>query len=290
MIRQSAAVTFRPELSNRAYHEILSHDSNSSLRLFDKSPSKYHAIRIAKTITPKPQTEEQKIGDATHTVVLQPELIEQTLIKIPAEVLAKNGARSTNEYYAWSAENAGKTQLKAAEYCEVLKMVEAVQRSIVARESNLKRCTDFELSIFDAQTKARFDGIATVDAFFLDLKSHRWESEGEFWKSVREYSYHCQAALYSDIFEAAYGIKPVAKWLLVQNEPPYDVLVRTVPQWMIEWGRSENQRVLDELNRRREANNWNPEGYDVERDLDCPEHFGPRRATAYQEAGPRHEY
>lgn len=275
MIRQSAAVTFRPELSNAEYHAELEHDSNSSLSLFRKSPPKYYHQRITKRIPLDKDTPAKQMGSAIHTAVLEPEKFDSVIVEIPADVLNADGHKKGNDWKVWSWNNRGRIQLTKAEIDEIRWMVDGVWGNPAARDL-LKACTAFESTVMvdgEDPRKCRFDAVAEIDSFYADLKSHCFEDELEFWRSVQQFGYHRQAALYSDIFHNAYGSKPKCKLILVSKECPDDVVVRTMPAAAVEVGHIENREAFAGLRKCRASGVWLREGAHEERELFLPEFF-----------------
>jgi exodeoxyribonuclease VIII len=66
----------------------------------------------------------------------------------------------------------------------------------------------------------------TDDGYIVDLKSSRDSSPGEFSRSIQNYRYHVQDALYSDAYEWATG-KPCAGFvfIVVESDLPHNVQV-----------------------------------------------------------------
>lgn len=242
------------EMTSEEYHANITHDSNSSLSLFNESPATYNAIRVAKTMKAPATTRSQRFGHLLHTAILEPEKIDKLRLMM---------TKDEYEQVRWSAAN-------------VWKNPRAVE--------NLKRCSAFEHTLFwttkyGHNLKVRFDGVQEIESCFLDIKSHKWRNESDFWRSVKEYGYHRQAAIYSAGFKAAYGTKPTVKYILVPNFAPYeDVLVRTMPEAAIDLGREENKHILAKLKICRETNVWHTSGYDKEWPIEIPTYFYPAGA------------
>lgn len=276
MIRQSAAVTFRPELSNYEYHLDCDFDSHSALQQFRKSPLRYYHQRITKRIPPKKQSPEMRLGSVLHTAILEPAEFDRLLLVIPEEVLSKSGAKSGKSWESFEWEHRDKILLKQAEYDDIRWQVDSVNEHPTARKI-LDDCTSFEQSVFvddgKHKRKCRFDAVAEVSAAYHDLKRTSCESEDEFWRNVQKFGFHRQAAHYSDLFEAAYGSRPLARWIIVLDEAPFETYVRRVPKAAIELGRIENAETLRAIAKARETGNWHREGAHDDRDLYLPEYF-----------------
>jgi hypothetical protein len=74
--------------------------SSSGLKHLARSPRHY---KISRQVSGK-KTDPFNVGQGAHSAVLEPETFWDTVAVPPPEVLAKNGARSTNAYREWEAE------------------------------------------------------------------------------------------------------------------------------------------------------------------------------------------
>lgn len=238
------------DLTNEQYHADLTHDSNSSLRLFRKSPNRYRHERITKRITRPATTPEQMRGNASHTALLEPHRLDELVKLIPSEVLSASGAKSGNAWKEWAAANAGLVHLTAEQYDQLHWQVEAVWANPRAKEL-LEAVTVREYSIFwttaeGHQVKVRLDAADEIGGVLTDVK-RTGRSEDVFHYCVRDFGYGNQAALYSDGFVAMYGHTPVYQLLIIDDEPPFDCRVRTFPQAAIDLGREQNLQTLKDL-------------------------------------------
>lgn len=67
------------------------------------------------------------LGTASHTAILEPDKFKDSVVVCPPELLGKNGAKSTNAYKAWIAEQPNdKAALTQEEYNRVLRCRDAV--------------------------------------------------------------------------------------------------------------------------------------------------------------------
>jgi hypothetical protein len=281
-MKRSATYAETRELTSEQYHAEREHDSNTTLRLFEKSPLEYYHVRVSgerKLDTTKPM----RLGTLAHICIIEPEKIPELVRVIPAEVLGKNESRSTNAYKAWAEEHASFTTCLQRELDEALWQARNVhQNSEVVRL--LKRVTLREQSIFwsdgESRTKCRLDFGCEFDAEIVDVK--RTTSINEFWKAVRTYGYEKQAALYCDGYHARYGEMPAYRFLLVSDNL-CDSCVRTMPPEAVDLGRKANIDTLRKLNECRAGlRPWIKEGYDETRLLEIPQHFYPVEPGTYQ--------
>lgn len=262
------------DLSIEDYHRDLTHDSNSSLRLFRKRPTRYYHQRISKRIKPKETSDEQLRGSACHTGLLEPHKLESTIKVIPAEVLTSSGARSGNAWKAWKEENAAFIPFTAEQYDLLMWQIEAVWQNPRAKEV-LEAATTRERSIFwtspDGHAlKCRLDAADELTATITDVKRTGRDDE-DFHYSVKDFGYGNQAALYCDGYRQMYGIEPTFQLLIVDDEPPFDCRIRTFPAAAIELGREQNLQTLKDLYAcKRGERSWiRPEDHEV-RELFLP--------------------
>lgn len=266
-------------LSNEEYHAEQEHDSNSWLRIFDNSPAEYYERRVTGRIQPEPATEPQRLGTAIHSCLLEPDKAAEFIICIPEDVLSKSGSRAGAAWTEWLATVDGKLPIKRDEYNQLMWQLESVWSNTAAAEA-IRSATALEHSILwtsdeGYRLRVRLDAANGLDAIVTDIKRSR-KREANFWQAVREYKYHRQAALYCDGFEALYGIRPTFQFLIINDEPPFDCCVRTLPAAAIQLGRDENARVLAKLYAcKRGDAPWQADGFDEVRELEIPPFFYP---------------
>lgn len=262
------------QLTHVEYHSELEHDSSTALATFRQSSLKYYHQRITKRIPPMKETDSMRMGSALHTALLEPEAFERLYILIPTGVLSANGAKSGGTYNVWAWEHRGKIQLKASEYDEIRWQVESVQENPLAVEK-LAECNAFEESVFVDGThhlKCRYDGVAQMDGHFLDLKRTS-EPCQTWWRKIRDFDLHCQMAFYARIFRMAYGAEPVARWIIVQDKPPYECEVHRCPTELLKLGHERNIQTLKEIQHCRVTGNWYRPSASDDSPVHIPEFF-----------------
>jgi hypothetical protein len=90
-----------PGMTNDDYHGH--HGSYSKSSFADAEVYPYN-LPFQRSIERTPKDNKKfDMGSAAHTAVLEPEKIERDVSVCPDELLAKNGARSTNAYKEWAA-------------------------------------------------------------------------------------------------------------------------------------------------------------------------------------------
>lgn len=262
-----------PYLTSEQYHKRIDHDGSTMLRAHDQSPFLYEDIKSG--LSPPP-TDYQRLGTLQHILTIERERAHQLVAIIPADVLAKvdgkvspNGAKSTNAYKEWEAEQVGKLAVKQAEYDREIRIADRVLKNPTVRAA-IARCTLREHSIFwndGHPLKCRLDLADELVAEVLDVK--RTESIDTFWKSVERYSYDAQGGLYADGFQALFGEPARFGWLLIS--PHGDSCVRHCPPKLLQAGREKNARTIANI----KAHKFIKEGYEQEMDLEYPQRMLP---------------
>lgn len=203
--------------------------SSLARTLLNRSP--LHAWTESPRLNPAWEPTESKvfdIGRAAHRAVLGR---GGDYVAYPPEILASNGAASTNEAKAWAEEQraAGRTPLKAEDVDRIGAMAEAVRLRLDAMG------IAFDPLRSELAAIAEIDGIwcrAMIDNApadprlpLYDLKSCEDASLEAVIASVARYGYDVQAAHYRDVWLTATGESRRFRFVFVEKAPPYEVAV-----------------------------------------------------------------
>jgi exodeoxyribonuclease VIII len=238
------------DLSNEEYHSKES-ISKSGLDLIHACPALFKHRRE----NPTPPTPALRMGSLTHTAILEPGLMAQTMIALPDDAPrdlrqfrnAKKPSEETMQAIEWwdefTIKAEGKEIITSAEEQKLRGMRDAVWgHKAAARLLNPEKVTHVEASIFaevgGVPVRVRPD-VLRNDLIMPDLKTSRDASPSEFAKSVANYRYHVQAAFYPDVYELLTGIKTRMVFIVVETEPPYLVATYTLSEDAINQGRRE---------------------------------------------------
>lgn len=244
--------TYPALISNMPNADYHLHDSisNSGLSLVARSPAHYfHA--------PKPSsTRAMEIGTAFHTALLEPD-------RYAAEYVVVTGCddRRVSAYKDAAKIYGGHKALTESEGSSVTVMAESI-RSNKAANSLMTRKGYAELSAFvrDPETgvlmRCRFDWL-TDDAFCIDLKKTQDCREHAFSRSLHNYRYHVQAAMYSHIYELLFG-KPLQafKLLAVEEDPPCANVLYDIDPLALQHGHTLYRQALESYAKSLENNSW----------------------------------
>ncbi len=244
--------TYPALISNMPNADYHLHDSisNSGLSLVARSPAHYfHA--------PKPSSmRAMEIGTAFHTALLEPD-------RYAAEYVVVTGCddRRVSAYKDAAKIYGGHKALTESEGSSVTVMAESI-RSNKAANSLMTRKGYAELSAFvrDPETgvlmRCRFDWL-TDGGVCIDLKKTQDCREHAFSRSLHNYRYHVQAAMYSHIYELLFGQPLQAfKLLAVEEDPPCANVLYDIDPLALQHGHTLYRQALESYAKSLENNSW----------------------------------
>ncbi len=246
------------DMPNEAYHSYEG-ISNSGLNLVSRSPAHY-AHAAARTAT-----RAMDIGTAFHTALLEPE-------RYAAEYMTVSGINDRRKSeYVQAAKQYGKDKtLTESEGASVAVMQEAIRANSAAR-AILDQKGYAELSAFIADPgtgvlmRCRFDWL-TESGIALDLKKTQDSRESAFSRSIWQYRYHCQHAMYSHVYELITGQPLQAfKFLAVEEQPPCANVVYQLDDVAAKYGHQQYREALTAYAEAEQSGHW--AAYGVESDL-----------------------
>jgi exodeoxyribonuclease VIII len=233
-----------------AYHGHYTSISNSGLSLVARSPAHYYHA-------PAPSSSRaQEIGTAFHTALLEPERYALEYM-----VVDQCDDRRVSAYKEAAKVYGGDKTLTESEGASVFVMQESIRANPAANEE-LCRPGHAELSAFvlDPETgvlmRARFDWL-TSDGVCVDLKKTQDCREQAFSRSLHNYRYHVQAAMYSHIYELLFG-KPLAsfKILAVEEQPPCANVLYDIDPLAMQHGHTLYRQALEAYAKAHESGDW----------------------------------
>lgn len=234
----------------------------STLLKMRRSPKHFrHAL-----LNPSPDTPALSFGKALHSLLLEPERVEQ-------DVAVWSGTRRGKAWDAFSAANADRLIVKSDEWDQAHTMAQAIRAHDVAR-FYLEQDGEAESSITwnDEATgralKGRIDWLC--GEAIVDLKTTRDPSQFLFGRDAARYGYHIRAAWYQDGIAALTGTWRPYVLIAAEKDPPHDVVCYRVPPEALRAGRNEYRRLLCELAECEAADRWPGIGGDEELDLILP--------------------
>ena len=246
LARKGVFVTDMPNEDYHRYEGV----SNSGLNLVARSPAHFHYS------PPFNSTRAMDIGTAFHTALLEPERYESEYMT----VTGCNDRRKAE--YTSAAKVYGKDKtLTENEGASVVIMAESIRSNPAAREL-LDQGGHAEISAFvtDPETgillRCRFDWL-TNDHRAMDLKKTQDAREFAFAKSVNNYRYHCQAAMYRHIYNLITGRElENYQFLAVEEAPPCSNVLYDIDPLAVEIGYKKYREALLDYAIAKESGEW----------------------------------
>lgn len=246
---------FVSDMPNEVYHTAPGFISKSGLDLINRSPA--HYMYGAQ----REPSRSMHLGTAIHAAILEPELFQREYM-----LLRDVKDRRSSAYKDAVATHGAERVLTASESDVVVGMYASVYANKRARDW-LQKIKHTELSLFvkhpttGVNVRCRYDAI-TSDGYAIDLKSTRDASPDEFAKSIYNFRYHVQAALYSDAYEIATGEKLKGFiFIVVENEIPHATMIYELDDISLGIGRNEYERNLRDYAKCLETDDWH--GYET---------------------------
>lgn len=237
------------DMPNEIYHSHPS-ISNSGLSLVARSPAHYyHATRGG-------GSRAMEIGTAFHTALLEPD-------RYAAEYIVVEGCddRRLAAYKDAAKVYGGDKTLTQSEGASVAVMTESIAAN-GAVHAILSRPGRAELSAFvvDPETgivmRCRFDWL-TDCGVSVDLKKTQDCREFAFSRSLHNYRYHVQAAMYSHIYQLLFGKQLQFKILAVEEQPPCANILYDIDPLALQHGHKLYREALEDYAAAHETGIWN---------------------------------
>ena len=246
--------------------------SASDLKEFHSSPLGYYERKVLGQVTRK-QTPALKHGENLHLWhELGDERFWDSVELAPAEFLTATGnlSKKGEDWLAGLAP--GTLGLTEADRDKLWRQTRQILANPSAAQLIAAR-VDAEFSVTwdwnGHPMRCRCDG-ATEDVWY-DLKTTSDETPLKtFWRSVLNFQYDLQAAVYESAAEAAAWPPHSLHFIVTQNAPPHACHVVTLPRAVTDLARDRALRLLDELRHRREWDSWLPGDYGQVTELECP--------------------
>lgn len=246
------------DLPNEAYHSGPGVSKSGLWTIQTKSPAHYR-------FEEREQKNHFDFGEASHLAVLQPDEFEARVYRGPDDRRG-NKWKDTAE---WCARE-GKLILTAGDYDAVLAIRDAVHadawiNSIITGGKPVIEASGYWI---DEQTgelcRCRPDLYREDLGIIIDAKSTISAHPDAFARSVINYGYHAQEAIYSDGWRAL-G-KPVDGFVFLswEKKSPYAHAVYELPPSIVEEGRAMMRAALDTYSSCRKSDTWPAYGEGVQ--------------------------
>ena len=230
----------------RAEYEPVEGVNFSTLKWIERSPFHYRA-RLTESDQDTPARQR---GRAVSAAVFEPERYASEFVVYPKR-------RDSKEWERFEAANQGK-EILTTTTSEAVDAIAKVVRThkmaapfLARSEGEVTIVWDHVVEVLNGvpgytiRCKGRVDSLG---AWLCDLKNSKNASPAGFPNEAARYLTHVQAPWYSDGVLAATGKRRPFALIVVEPEPPYALQVYTVPERVLEKGRSIYRTWLDRLN------------------------------------------
>lgn len=251
------------DMSNEEYH---SHSaiSRSVLWTFRDLPQKYwYQYLSGEYVRPK-ESEDFAIGNAVHTMILEPELFDEQFF-VTAKV--NRATKAGKEAWSQALVNAGtRTILNTEQYAKINAMYNAVMGHDRAKQ--LFTGGVAEKSIFwtheptGIEVKARPDYLNQSKGLVVDLKTTASASPRDFQLSAFKFGYFVQAGMLAEALESIGQEMKSFIFVCVEKTPPYAVGVYLLDSEALEYGRTLFHKLMTEFEVCLDNDEW--PGYPVQ--------------------------
>lgn len=248
-----------PDLTNEQYHASSGISKSGLAILVEKTPLHYWAAYLDPDREPRVETKAFKIGAAGHKLILEPEDFDNEYAVLPQAIDALHGATKIKKEYIEKLENKGLTDLKISEYKDICKMAQRVKDHPEAGVLLSSGKAEQSFYWIDPDTgvlcKCRPD-YWIPDIVIPDYKTTKDARDDKFSRSCADFTYHIQAAFYSDGVAALTGEQLNMPFIAQEKESPYALNVFWIDPPDVSMGRDQYKRALDIYAECVENDNW----------------------------------
>lgn len=250
--------------TNEQYHADVSRISNSMLSTLKKNPKLFFKYYIAKTLDRPEASESMALGSMVHTMLLEPETIDDRYrIKPDCDRRTKEGKAIYSafiESLPAGAEVITVDDLDKATACANALLAHDDLRSVLdATRSKSIIEQRFDFVVDGVDMRAKLDYLSLEANVIIDIKTTKDASPEEFAKSIANYGYHRQAALYREAVLQKCGIECRFIFAVVCTEQPFDVAVYEPSDEVVALGMEEARKLLADFKARAESGDWDNE-------------------------------
>lgn len=227
-------------MNNTEYHASPA-VSNSKLSRFIESPRLMN--------TPRKKTPALRWGTLVHTIILEPDLVGSDWAIMPEGLDCGKGAKAREEEFLLA--NEGKEVVSHSEYLQLSGIAKAVQEdataaSLLAGEGVNESSYFWNDAITGIPMRCRPDRFRD-DGLLVDVKTTASVEHYAFRRSVWDYGYDRQSAIYTDGIEAMISRKPKGFAFIAiegKDAPEIFVQVFVLTEADIEIGRKRYRKAL----------------------------------------------
>lgn len=189
--------------------------------------------------------EEFDIGNATHLLVLEPEIFKTKVALIEGKTKSGEASKGYQSQDAKDKRDAARAAGLIPLLPEQMEQVEGMRASLAAdpiaqfafRETEIERSMFWRDPEFGFWCKTRPDALPKSRRYLVDLKTSTSADPEDFRRAVVNWGYHQQAAWYLDGVNHVLGVRPERfAFVVVAKTPPYLVSTCWLDEEAIGWG------------------------------------------------------
>lgn len=255
--------------TDEEYHADRTHLTSTMVRTFMESIPKYHGTYVTGELSKEEETDAIVLGSAVHCMVLYGwDKFKDTYAVSPECDRRTTAGKAT--YAAFLADSEGKIPLLSWQYAKCCKIADAIKAHPVADrmmhqwEGQNELAVRWEDPIYGIQCKCKFDRLINAGSV-VDLKTSRRPYPQSYPYEVRDKRYHVQAAFYLMGRDQLIGESTEPYYhVVVDNEPPHEVVVYQFPTQAIEDGTKLIRVAMSELSDCIDTGKWESRYPDIE--------------------------
>ena len=246
------------DVDNETYHSMHDVYGNSMLSCFRESPMLFHGRFVAHDIPLRARSKALKFGSDFDRFLLESE----DVIEIPADVLSKSGSKAGGKWKDFAAKHVGLLILTTAEYDIFSRMRDNIHAHTDAAALLLGKpqvSIRWEDEATGLPLKVRLDILG--DGRCVDLKTSANPEPRAFAKSIEDFGYYRQSALYSHAVELLTGRPHDWFFVVIRNVAPWDVWTYQITDDWKARGGDEIRETINALSSAIKTDKWEPLGH-----------------------------
>lgn len=255
-LRFNGGNLFLEEIKSEIYHAAPSLSQSELKLIADKTPRHFHHMKKS----PRPPSDEMKLGSAAHMAILEPDKFIDTYRMLQPINKRTKAGREEVKALEEKAREEKKIYLIEDQYRYAEAIAYEMGRHPIARDllSNgvAERASFTELH--GEAARILTDYYRPSDHEIIDVKTTKCASLNEFERDLRKYRYHWQACWYSDVVEKLTGAMPTFKIIAIENVPPHCIAIYEIRFDLMSIARREIMGAIEKL-RVAERSGW--DGY-----------------------------
>jgi hypothetical protein len=235
--------------------------SNSQLTTLKRSVAEFYQRYILNSWPDKEESDTLRLGSLVHCLALEPSKVHEKFAVAPDVKGNTKEGKAAKAAFAETIQ--GKTIVSSGVFDRAQTCLLALREH--AEASAILQFAKRSDAMIEKPIHGEWNGVAVAGTpdlvvlelgLIVDVKTTSDASPAEFSKSVVNYGYHRQAAMYLELCQQAYGMADRFLFVVVKTTDPFEVAVYDLNFQALRQGRSELIELIDEYKRRSESGDW----------------------------------